>query len=721
MRIVSRLSTATVLLASLTLAADVKLPTVFGDGMVLQRNAALPVWGTADPGEEVTVSFNGQTVKATAGDDGKWQLALAPMPEGGPFDMTVKGKNELKRSNVLIGDVWLCGGQSNMEWMLRNAQNGARFVAQSTNPNIRIFGQVPHRWADTPQQDVKAAWQEASPESVANFSAVGFLFGQELNKELNVPIGLIGSYWGGSRIEPWISPCGFAGDKALKNIDRRVRANTPGTPEYAATIRAMVAANTNWNAAAEKALAARTAAPLPPARPADYRPIRGWGDPTAIYNGMIAPLAPYALRGVIWYQGCSNVRDKEMDYKNKLHALARSWRHEFKNPELPIYVVQLAPCTYKTDPTRLPLLQFAQQQFSDEDPHSGLAVINDIGHLRDIHPRNKHDVAHRLALQALKKTYGRDIKADSPFYASHRADGGKMIVTFRNAESLRTRDGKAPDCFEIAGLDGVFHPAAAAIDGKQVVLTSDKVAEPLLVRFAWNQTCQPNLRNEADLQAGPFTAGKLPERAALDSLVLEAKDYQLVFSWNPSVGGSRISYLSDHSKELTGSIKRIAYFVQLTDKQGGMKYVFVSMDAFTDDLSRVGVPVAAMRTLFQTRVKNLHVASNAPGVKTGDFAEGNIEFWSNNYAQQNAAAVPGANNQTYDFGDRCGEVVAGHGSMQVHNFLEKQTVFAYNNWKAGSAADLGIGNSTRGNPDWTFAKNAGSYSSALMMALVQFE
>lgn len=154
MRIVSRLSTATALLASLTLAADVKLPAVFGDSMVLQRNTTLPVWGTADPGEEVTVSFNGQTVKATAGNDGKWQLALAPMPEGGPFDMTVKGKNELKRSNVLIGDVWLCGGQSNMEWMLRNAQNGARFVAQSTNPNIRIFGQVPHRWAATPQQDV---------------------------------------------------------------------------------------------------------------------------------------------------------------------------------------------------------------------------------------------------------------------------------------------------------------------------------------------------------------------------------------------------------------------------------------------------------------------------------------------------------------------------------------------------------------------------------------
>lgn len=418
-----------------------------------------------------------------------------------------------------------------------------------------------------------------------------------------------------------------------------------------------------------------------------------------------------------------------MCYKDKMAALLNSFRLAFRNPELPMYFVQLAPYAYekKFDSQALPRLWEAQQAFAESDPFVGMAVINDVGDIHDIHPRNKQTVGRRLALLAFNKTYGmKGCKAFSPVLDSFKVDGCRMVLTFRNTEQLKTRDGKAPSHFELAGADSVFFPAQAVIDNNKIVLTSNNVPKPALVRYAWHQQAEPNVRNEADLQLGSFRAGEVTERTLLDSLVPEAAGYKLVYRLNPLAPGANaegVTYLRDNSRELRGKIKRIAYFLYLLKENGIREYVFVSMDPFTQEFGKIGVPTFASRTVFQCQVKKLEVKSNVVHVKTGSFAVGNLEFWSSGYGPENAAKVPGANGETLDFGDRyAGHGIDrnAHGSMQVHNTTEKQTVFAYNNWKANRNCDLGIGNHSGRNTDWTFAGN-GNCRQADLLVLVEME
>lgn len=710
--------------------ANVKMPSIFSDNMIFQREAKANVWGWADNGEEVTVTFKGQTVKTTA-KDGKWILQLAPMKADAKGEiLTVKGKNQLTFNNVVVGEVWVCSGQSNMEMPVWSASaywrvNNADAERKNANyPDMRLYQGNNYKYYQTPQTDnPNRGWKVCDAGSIVGFSAAGYFFGRELLKVLKVPVGLISVNWGGTRVEPWTSPYGFNQVPSLSKIAYDVNAKVPGTKEYKAESAKAISFAEKWIAEAKKAVAEGKiipqAAPYPKALALGNR----HQAPTVLYNSMIAPIRNFTIQGVLWYQGESNLSDG-MVYKDKMKALVASFREAFGKPAMPFYFVQLAPYNYNS-PTRLPEFWEAQQAFADSEKNAGMALTNDIGNFRDIHPHNKQDVGYRLALLALKHTYGQDVVADSPFFKSFKVDGDKLIVTFRNAKTLKTKDGKPAKYFEIAGANGAFFPASAELKGDTVILTSPSVQKPYVVRFAWNPDVTVNLVNENNLPAGAFRAGEVPVRDYLDAAVPEAKDYQVVYRFNPAASvknnGNDANYSIDNSKAFAGKkIKKVGYFMLLTNKKTGKAdYIFVGMDPFTQDVRKIGLPTTGLKSPFQQIVKNLVVKSNVPSVKNGTFADGNIEFWGYNYSQPNAAKIPGASDSTFDFGDQRSND-GGYGSMQIHNYKEKQVLFAYNNFRAGSGGDIGIGSSKQGNPDYTFAKNLNNYFADILV-LAQFE
>ncbi len=707
------------LFAGIQASANVKMPAIFSDNMIFQRGTKVNVWGWADNGEEVTVSFKGQSVKTTA-KDGKWILQLAPMKADAKGEnLTIKGKNALTFRNVVVGEVWVCSGQSNMEmpvwsqssyWRVDNADAERK---NANYPGIRLYQGNNYKFYQTPQEDNPGrGWKVCSSDSIVSFSAAAYFFGREIQKVLNVPVGLISVNWGGTRIEPWTSPYGFNQVPSLAKIAYDVNAKVPGTKEYKAESAKAIAYAERWLADARKAVKEGKMIPQAAAYPNALRLGNRHQAPTVLYNSMIAPIRNFAIQGVLWYQGESNLSEG-MVYKDKMTALLASFRQAFSKKDMPFYFVQLAPFNYN-HPTRLPEFWEAQQAFADSAKNVGMALTNDIGNFRDIHPHNKQDVGRRLALLALKHTYGQNLVADSPFFQSFRVDGSKVIVTFRNAKSLKTKDGKAVRYFELAGANGAFFPASAELKDNTAILTSSAVPKPYMVRFAWNPDVTVNLVNENNLPAGAFRAGTVPPREYLDATVPEAKPYQLVYRFNPAAavkdGGKTANYSIDNSRALAGKkIRKVAYFLSLTDRKTGKNsFVFVAMDPFTQDVRKIGLPLASLNSPFQKIVKNLVVRSNVPSVKSGSFDDGNIEFWGTNYSQQNAAKIPGASDGSYDFGDqRTGS--GSYGSMQIHNYRAKQVLFAYNNFLAGNSGDIGIGSAAKGNPDYTFAKNLGNY------------
>lgn len=469
-KIIGTLTATSLALALLagTAAAELKLPSIIGSNMVLQRNQKLPIWGWDSPGTEVTVSIGEQVAKGKADDEGRWLVHLTPLQAAESLEMKIEGTNSLVLSNVAVGEVWLCSGQSNMEWTVSNSDNPQAEISAADYPSIRHI-KIPHVPMATPQDNVASSgWLPTTPKTVPSFTAVGYFFGRELHKELGVPIGLIGSNWGGTRIEPWTPPVGFQQVPALKgiadNLDKYPQKKADGSINHQS--------------------------------------------PLALYNGMIAPLVPYGIRGAIWYQGESN-RGEGMLYLEKMKALIGGWRELWKNPDLPFYFVQLAPYKYGGSETALPEIQEAQTA-ALEIPHTGMAVTMDIGNVSDIHPRNKQDVGKRLALWALAKDYGKDgIVYSGPLYKSMKVDGAKIVVSFEHVgEGLSTRDGKAPSHFEIAGEDGQYVPATAEIVGDTVVVHADSVKNPKSVRYGWHQLAEPNLSNKNGLPASPFRGGE---------------------------------------------------------------------------------------------------------------------------------------------------------------------------------------------------------------------
>ncbi|MGL4593393.1 MAG: sialate O-acetylesterase [Thermoguttaceae bacterium] len=713
------------------LCADVSLPDIFSSNMVLQRNMPVPVWGVADPSEKITVSFGSQTKTAEAGADGKWMVKLDALEaNASPQKLIVKGNNEITIDNVLVGEVWLCSGQSNMEWSMTASADSREQIPSINEPNIRLF-HVGKAWNQSPQNKLQATWKLCDPESVKSFSAVGYFFGKRLQDELNVPIGLINSSWGGTRIEPWTPPVGFEAIPALSNISESITAKNPNSDLHKELVGKAIQDIQTWSVTAKQNLAEQKPFVAPPVPSSLLTPPADHQQPIVLYNAMIFPFVPYAMQGAIWYQGESN-SSEGMLYAEKMKALISGWRKVFNNDRFGFYFVQLAPYNYGggSGNENLPKLWEAQASVDKNFDQVGMAVINDIGNVKDIHPDKKNIVGNRLALLALNRSYDKtDVVCASPAYDSFSVDGKTMIVNFKNAKTLKTRDGKSPDWFEIAGADGSYLPATATIDGTTVRLTNSEVDAPFVVRFAWNQLAEPNLQNEAGLQASAFRAGTIPERGKFDVLVPNCKQYQVVYNFDPSRpvllnDRTKFEYRTDKSSDLVGKVKRVGYFLMLKAKDAPEQFIFVTTPPISQELNKLGVPVKSTGVRWQQNISDVTVASNVPGIETGSFADGcNIEFWECNYAAPNKANVPGASGEKFDFGDEMtSNVSPGYGSMQIHNFAKKQTLFAFNNFGAGNNCDLGIGNCPTGdNTDWTFRANAASYEKAQFMILVEME
>ncbi len=717
-------------LLSLPLLAKITPAPIFVDNVVLQRDMAVPVWGTAEPGEEISVSFAGQTVKAKAAADGKWMVKLAPLAtsaENRP--LVIKGNDEtITVNNVLVGEVWLCSGQSNMEMPMWSGSprwrniDGDKYCAEGANAMIRFTKMRPYGWEKLPRTDFPMKWEEMKADNTLDLSACAFFFGHELQRELKIPIGLITSHWGGTLIEPWTPPCGFDSVPELKQLAHNVNAKLPGTKDYEETSAKVVADYNAWLAEFQKAVAEKKDLPKPPAYPAELVWREGNGahqQPTVLYNRMIYPFVPFAFRGAIWYQGCSN-RPEGSFYYYKMKALFNGWKQVFQNPDMKFYLVQLAPYNYGSQPELLPLIWEAQEKFALENaPAAGMAVINDVGNLGDIHPHDKLTVGKRLAALALNRDYGRkDIKCDSPILDKFEIVDNTFVLTFKNVESWKTTNNDAIRNFTIAGIDGVYKPADAKIDGAKLIVSSPEVATPKALHYMWHMLNEGNLFNEAGLPLGAFRCGVETTQEEVKAYI--DKEQKLVYELDLMKAlkeDKSANYVTDNSAAID-KFSRVCYYVDATLKDGTKQWLAVSMDAFTANVKEIGLPLDFKQAKI---VNNLIVLSNVAGIKNGAHAQGNIEFWRSNYGTSNKFNVPGANGNNYDFGDETSNDDIGYGSMQVHLFKERQTLFAFNNHRAGPKADFGIGNNTKNDhPDWTFRGNlAAEYSSAKIYIYVK--
>ncbi len=706
--------------------AEVRLPKVFSSHMVLQQEKPLIIWGWAQPNETITVQLSSESQQVQANERGEWKATLTAMKAGGPYTLTVSGSSEVRFEDVMVGEVWLCSGQSNMEMGIGMVNDAQEEIAAANHPEIRLL-KVARKWTPLPQDDIEGTWKVCSPKTVAEagwggFSAASYFFGRELQKKLGVTVGLIDASWGGTRIESWTPPEGFAAVPALKQEYELVQLGDPRSALHEQRLGQTLDETERWVAAARKSQAEHAIVPTMPAYPAELLPPHDVQNATALYNGSIHPLHPFALRGTIWYQGESNLGDG-MLYAERMKALVNGWRAVWGEGDFPFYFVQIAPYNYGGDPEKMGIFWEGQTLAALEIPNAGMAVINDIGNLKDIHPKNKQEVGRRLALLALANTYGqKDVACSGPTFKAMAIEGDKLRLTFENVGTgLASRDGKPLSWFEVIDADeGGFVKADAQIDGTSVVLSSTEVKHPVAMRFAWNMLAEPNLMNVEGLPANSFRAGDMPKRDLLVLKVPEAKEYQLVYDLDLAKLGPTITYDADNRAKIQHPFDRIAYFLELQKADGNTDYLFVSMDAFTDDLGKIGVPTVASGASFQRNVANMDVYSSVKGVKEGtSLPGGNIEFWPNNYGPANSAKVPKASSEVYDFGDEPAGPPDGYGSMQIHNHDAKQTLFALNHWREGKGADLGIGSQATGNSDWTFAGNAGSYRAGRLRVFVR--
>lgn len=489
---------ALVFLVAAPASADVTLPKVIGNNMVLQRGEVIFIWGRADADEKIEVRLGENNASTRADEKGRWTAKLPPMPAGGPHVLVVKGKNEVRLDNILVGEVWICSGQSNMEWPLSQTENAEEEISRANFPNLRLFD-VPRATSGQPLFDVNAEWRPCTSDTVPHFSAVSFYFGRVIQEELKVPVGLISTAWGGTRIEPWTPPKGFDSVEKLKVIAEVI---DKADREYREAIRGALDPFAAWLKSARRAL--EKGERLPPKPYLPRHALDRHDQPTGLYNAMVHPLVPFAFRGALWYQGEANRTDGMM-YHEKMKALIRGWRKVWDQGDFPFYYVQLAPFRYRDDPYHLAKVREAQLATLGV-PNTGMAVTMDIGNLDDIHPRNKKDVGKRLALWALAKDYGRrGMVYSGPLYKTMTLEGNKIRIRFDHAGSgLASLDGKPLTCFEIAGADKEFRKARAAIDGDTVLVWADAVDEPAAVRFGWHQEAQPNLMNKEGLPASPF-------------------------------------------------------------------------------------------------------------------------------------------------------------------------------------------------------------------------
>lgn len=476
--------------------AEVRLPAILTDHMVIQRGLPVHVWGKAAPGENVAVTFRGETKSSMADDAGRWSVYLTPAEAGGPYEISVKGKNTITLTDVLVGDVWIGSGQSNMEWPLSRAANGQAEVAAAKYPKIRLFHAM-HRVSDYPLDDIYGkGWEPCTPETAADFSAVAYFFGRHLHDQLNVPVGIIQSAWGGTPVEAWTSLKAISSDASLMPVfsewARMTDKHALALARYELQLR-------EWEAAVAKAKAAGQPEPRRPGQP--NGPGGSW-TPAGLYNAMIAPLTPFPIKGAIWYQGESNASPRRAPvYARLFQTMIRDWRDAWRVGDFPFLFVQLA--NFKTSPdSQWPELREAQLQ-TLALKNTGMAVTIDIGNPDDIHPTNKQDVGKRLALAARAIAYGEKLEYSGPLFRQATQEGAALRVWFDHAAGL-TAKGGALAGFEVAGADKKYAPAEARIEGATVVVSSAAVPVPVYVRYAWSDTPDATLFNGAGLPASPF-------------------------------------------------------------------------------------------------------------------------------------------------------------------------------------------------------------------------
>ncbi len=443
--------------------AEVTLNPVFSDGMVLQHGTTVPVFGRANPGDEVTVTFEGQSASTYVDQDAKWQVELKDLAIGGPFEMTVACDDQtIVIGDVLVGEVWICSGQSNMQWPVNRSADPEKVAAESADGMLRLLT-VPRIARSKPQETADVSWTAASPESVPDFSAVAYHFGAKLREELDVPIGLISTNYGGTPAEAWTNLSALKADESLAPLFEMTQNRDQNRPAW-------------------------------------------------LYNAMINPLIPYAFKGAIWYQGESNA-SRAYQYRTLFPTMIQSWRDAWKIGDFPFLFVQLAPWrAIKEEPAESDWaeLREAQTMTLDKLPNTGMAVITDVGNEQDIHPKQKQPVGDRLALAALAIAYDKDICYSGPMYKDATFADGKATITFDHlCGGLVARDGPLTG-FTIAGEDRKFVTAQAEIVGETVVVQAEAVSEPVAVRFGWADYPVVNLWNEGGLPASPFRTDDWP-------------------------------------------------------------------------------------------------------------------------------------------------------------------------------------------------------------------
>ncbi len=468
--------TSSLALASLCSANSISTSPIFGDNMVLQRGLSNNIWGKADAGEKIAVSFRGQNAKTTADKDGVWKLKIPTGKAGGPFDFKVSSSDgdTLNYSNVLVGDVWLCTGQSNMHWEVKKFDPSDAQRAKGLENKLRMFTVkrnakvLPDGQADSNREfSAEMPWTPATPEAALKFSSVGFNFGVDLNAKLDIPIGLIAANRGGSKVETWMSRAELRSEASTKkNLEKFLAATKKkGKPPGGSNL---------WN--------------------------------SALYSSLIHPIVGYGITGAIWYQGESDTRDPH-PYADRFQRMVSQWRSDWALGDFPFYYVQIAPFRYKGDQASAFNYIVENQTRSLALKNTGMAVINDIGEWKNIHPGNKRTVANRLANIALKETYKQDMgEVSSPMFEKFSVKGNSVEIRFSHANGLNIK-GEALKNITLAGADKVFHPATAVVQNGTLHVTSDKVAKPVAVRYGWTQQAEQfplNLFNEAGLPANAF-------------------------------------------------------------------------------------------------------------------------------------------------------------------------------------------------------------------------
>lgn len=512
-----RLLALLVSLVSLSFAApavraNVALPSMLTSHMVLQRDREVPIWGWAEPSEKVTVSFAGQSVSTQADAEGNWMVKLKPMTASAESrSMTIQGANQVVLEDVLVGEVWVCSGQSNMQWAVNDSWNADLTVLSAKNPQIRLVT-IENMGVQVPLQDFQGGWQVCSPETVGGFSAVGYNFGLQLQQVLGVPVGLIDNAWGGSSCEAWIERDRMGGDAEHYGPLMQKWADTEAQPEMKSSYEAYEQALLVWQ---KEAIAAKKAGQEVPRQPAPpNNPMVTQHRPGNLLNGRVHPIMPFAIRGAIWYQGESNA-GRAYQYRHMFPLMVQNWREAWGQGDFPFYWVQLAD--FQAEPagpseSTWAELREAQTMSVQALPHSGQAVIIDLGEAADIHPRNKAEVAKRLARLALAQDYGVSIVHRSPRYASMETQGNKIVVSFEDrGGGIRTVDKHDVVGFWIAGEDRQWKVAQAkVVDGQKVEVWNDEVAKPVAVRYAWADNPVCNLFNAEGLPVTPFRTDDWP-------------------------------------------------------------------------------------------------------------------------------------------------------------------------------------------------------------------